>query len=236
MILSTDNYQRIYDQMRDERERTRYYLRKNLKKMEKRMRSARSVPVWYCETIKMPKTNNTYLLYYYALTWPEVKAGSCWFGAPLLLNDENGYRVAIMLRPMTERDFQTGEDKAYDSLQVYSGHFFSRYRERMGFSASLSTDELFSSFFGRNEGYFAELDYDKIVLEKNRHKGNIAFGIDDGVTLAEKTVLDSGVRIFKHNTFLSRNELKENQEEAVPSQYAMRMMGLARELKVKAEK
>ena len=233
MILSTDNYQRIYEQLRDEREAVRYHLRKNEKYMEKRMRSARTVPVWCCDTITMPKTGNTYLLYYYALTWNEIRGGTCWSGAPLLVNDENGHRVAIMLRHMMERDTETKEEIPYDTLQVYSGHFFSRYRERMGLSDKLSTNEVITAYFGRNEGYFAELDYEKIVLEKNRHKGNSAFGIDDGVTLAEVTRLDGGLVVFKHNTFLSRRELKDNQYDATPSKDTMRMMSLAWELQRK---
>lgn len=230
MILCTDNYQRIYEQMRDERDRTRYYLQKNSKKMERLLRDAKRAPVCYCETITMPKTGNTYLLYYYSLTMNEIMSGSCWSGAPLIMNDQDGHRVAIMLRSMTERDTKTKEETPYDSLQVYSGHFFSRFRERMNISSSISTNELIAAFFGRNEGYFAELEYDKIVLEKNRHKGNSAFGIDDGVTLAEVSRLDSGLVVFKHNTFLSRMELKASQEAATPSQDAMRRMSLAWEL------
>ena len=233
MILSTDNYQRIYEQMLSERERTRYYLQKNSKKMDQMLCSAKSVPVWYCETITMPKTNNTYLLYYYAATKGEVITRSCWSGAPLLINDENGHRVAVMLRKMTESDPMAKTETKYMSLQVYYGHFFSRYRERMKLPDSLSTNEVITAYFGRNEGYFAELDYDKIVLEKNRHKGNSAFAIDDGVTLAEVTRLDSGLVVFKHNTFLSRRELKDSQEDATPSKENMRMMALAWELQGK---
>ena len=233
MILSTDNYQRIYDQLRDEREAVRYYLRKNERFMEKRMRSARTVPVWCCDTITMPKTSNTYLLYYYALTWNEIRGGTCWSGAPLLVNDENGHRVAIMLRHMMERDTETKEEIPYDTLQVYSGHFFSRYRERMNLPDRLSVNDVIAFYFGRNEGYFAELDYNQLVLEKNRHKGNSAYGIDDGVTLAEVTVLDSGVRVFKHNTFLSRRELKGNQVGATPSQDHLRAASLAWEIQRK---
>ena len=233
MILSTDNYQRIYDQLRDEREAVRYYLQKNEKHIEKRMCSARSVPVWYCGTITMPKTSNTYLLYYYAANWNEVKSGSYWRGAPLLINDENGHRVAIMLRAMSERDTATKTEMAYDTLQVYSGHFFSRYRERMSLPDSLTTNDVIAFYFGRNEGYFAELHYDQIVLEQNRYKGNKAYGIDDGVTLAEVSVLDSGVRVFQHKTFLSRNELKGNQVAATPSQDKLRTAMMAWELQRK---
>lgn len=236
MILSTDNYKRIYEQLLDEQVKVHYYLQKNANKMNKQLRSAKSIPVWYCETITMPKTNNTYLLYYYAATKGEVITGSCWSGAPLLINDENGHRVAVMLRKMTESDPRAKTETKYMSLQVYSGHFFSRYRERMNLSASLSSNDVITAYFGRNEGYFSELDYDKIVLEKNRHKGNSAFGIDDGVTLAEVTRLDGGLVVFKHNTFLSRSELKDSQEEATPSREMMRTMALAWELKGMAKK
>ena len=71
---------------------------------------------------------------------------------------------------------------------------------------------------------------------RNRHKGNRAYGIDDGVTLAEVTVLDSGVRVFKHNTFLSRNELKGQQVWATPSRDRLRAASLAWELQRKGRR
>lgn len=236
MILSTDTYQRIYEQMNDERDRVLYYLRKNEKKVFKRYRQTRDLPVWYCETIHLPKTHNTYLLYYYAESEMEIRDEACWYGAPLLINDEHGHRMAVLLRTMIERDEKTGKEESYDTLHVYSGHFLSRYRERMRLPDTLSTDELIATYFGRNQGYFASLDYDQFVLEKNRHKCNCAFGIDDGVTFADETILESGVRVLKHNTFLTRKELKGEQVDAMPSLGEMRASALAWELQERMKK
>lgn len=224
MILSTDNYRRIYNQLMDEREKVRYYLLKNEKGIFRKFRETQKTPVWYHDTVTMPKTRNTYLLYYYAMYHREAADNYCWKGAPLLVNDEKGHLVAIMLRKMYETDSDTDETVYFDALQVYSGHFFSRYRERMAMPDSLSTNDIIANFFGRNEGYFARLDYDAIVLEKNRHKGTSAFGIDDGVTLAEELFLPGGLRVVKHNTFLSRRELKDSQDAATPDRDYMRIL------------
>lgn len=219
MILCTDDYPRIFEQMQDEREKVRYYLHKNRKKIDKKLRQTRTVPVWHCETLTMPKTRNTYLLYYYAMTWKEVMHGECFVGAPLLLTDNDGHRIAILHRKM--RAHGPGVDETLEELQVYSGHFFSRYKERMHLDRNLTPNEVIATFFGRNGGYFAKLPYDQMVLEKNRSKSNCAWGIDDGVTLAEETDMGRFL-VVKHKTFLSRAELKPGQDDATPSQYDMR--------------
>ena len=100
MILGSDTYERIFRQMVDEKDKVRYYVEKNKLKIDKKLRSTLEVPIWYCEPITLPMTHNTYLLYYYALTWEEVKAGSCFSGAPLILNNDKGERMAILLRKM----------------------------------------------------------------------------------------------------------------------------------------
>ena len=113
-----------------------------------------------------------------------------------------------------------GHDERWDCLQVYDGHFFSRFRERMKLSSTLSTNEVIATFFGRNGGYFTKLNYEDIVLKKNRHKGNSAWGVDDGVILSEEHNMGR-FWVFIHNTFLSWPDLKPSQADATPSVFEM---------------
>lgn len=223
MILYSDDYAEIYRQMSEEEDTIAYWTRKYSKRILKDFKRSPKVPVWTYKIVTMPRTLNRYLLFYYALTRLECIHETCFAGAVLLLDDDKGRPVALQLKHFTDTD---DRDIHVESLQIYTGHFFSRYKERYNWQDQLSRYELMTTFFGRNAGYLMEVDYNKFVLQKDRIPNGTAFGMDDGVSLATKEwiTLDSGKEIFitKHNTFLSRKHLKEDQTAILPSQDAMR--------------
>lgn len=224
MILYDSNYADIYRQMAAERDKVEYWRQKNSKKILKMFKRSPTVPVYYHEIRTMPDTHNKYLFWYYAMNRNETENETCYAGAVLLLDDNKGKRVAIVLKTMSEVN---NPDFDVDSLQIYSGHFFSRYKERYDYLESKDPIECMVQFFGRNGGYMAEVDYNEFVLEKNRKPNGSAWGMDDGVTLASKEWIDVGYKkifLAKHHTFLSRKELKPDQLKVLPSQYAMRSM------------
>jgi len=228
MILFDDNYEKIYKLMMEENEQVHYYMQKFSKKLKKKYTEHPELPIWHYELVTLPKSNNTYLIYYYSMTYKEIIHDSYYCGSVLLLNGNDGQRLAVGLRKMSMKGEAMPDDVKYlvFSLQIFTGHFLSRYRERMKFPDSMSTYDVIASFFGRCGGYFSELPYDDIVLKKNRSKGNSAWGVDDGVTLATKTILNVDnypVMVVKHNTFLAREFLKANQEKNTPTQEEMRM-------------
>lgn len=219
MIIFDGDYSRLLHQMMEEVDRVNYYRVKCQNGIVRKFRQTKVFPVWYSEVITLPRSNNTYLVYYYAKNANENDFRFNHFhGALLMLNDEKGHRMVVTYRDMTIRK-ETAKglvDSDVNVLQVYSGHFFSRYRERMGLSTELTANDLITTFFGRNGHYFTMLDYDRIVLEKNRSKGNCAWAVEDGVILSEKLEIDD-FYVLKHKTFLSNSELKPGQKEATPS-------------------
>lgn len=222
MIIFDGDYGRIFRQLKDEKEKVLYYLEKNKPKARKAILGFKTIPAWYTDTITFPKTRNTYLLYYYCLRRSELNDVG-FTGCPLILNDNKGRLIAINYRHMKVKG--DGHDEVIWALQVYSGHFFSRYRERMGLSSSLSVNDVIATFFGRNAGYFYALDYNEIVLDKNKYKSNSAWAVDDGVLLSEEMDLGD-FWVYKHNTFLSRNELKSDQMKATPERSELRHTAL----------
>lgn len=222
MILYDTDYANIYRQMLAERDKVEYWRQRNKKKVLKLFKQSPTVPVFYHEIRTMPDTNNRYLFWYYAMTKNETEHESCFAGAVLLLNNNKGQRVAITLKTFSDVSIP---NRTVDSLQIFSSHFFSRYRERYTYLEPSDSIKLLVQFFGRNGGYMMEVDYNDFVLEKNRKANGSAWGMDDGVTLASKEWIDvDGKRIFitRHHTFLSRNELKPDQQAVLPSQDNMR--------------
>lgn len=226
MIIFDGDYDRIYRQMLDEDAKVKYYIDKLQGGIVKKFRQQRTFPIWHYEQITLPKSNNTYLIYYYVKDAVEAnRMFNHFWGALLLLNTNNGNRLILSLREVTLRELKIDTLKLKDhethELQVYSGHFFSRYRERMNLPSEWSVNDVIANFFGRNGYYFTQLNYNSIVLEKNRNKGNAAFAIEEGVTLGDETITND-YHLVKHNTFLSLAELKMDQDKATPGVTIMR--------------
>jgi len=222
MILYDTDYSTIYKQMSAEREKVEYWKQKNAKKVLKQFRDSPEVPIFYHEIRTMPTTNNKYLLWYYAMTRDECEEGLCYAGAVLLLHDKQGKRVAICLKTLSEMN---SINAIVDTLQIFSGHFFSRYKERYPYLKEQDPISVMVQFFGRNGGYMNEVNYNDFTLEKDRKEGGSAWGMDDGVTLATKNWIEvDNKKIFvaRHHTFLSRKELKPDQAAVLPSQEEMR--------------
>lgn len=222
MILYDEDYANIYRQMSEEKIKVEYWKTKNTKKILKQFKRSPTVPVFYHEIRTMPDTNNKYLLWYYASTRNECEKETCYAGAVLLLDDKDGKRIAICLKTLSEMNHP---DWNIDSLQIFSGHFFSRYKQRYPSLKDTDPIGLMVQFFGRNGGYMYEVDYNEFTLEKSRKPHGSAWGMDDGVTFASKKWIDIGsTKIFvtKHHTFLSRKELKPNQLAVLPSQSEVR--------------
>jgi len=216
MRLTEQDYDHIYRDLLAEKPNVEYYLQKNRKKIDRRFRETRKAPVWYHEPLTMPKSGNRYLMYYYAERLAEIRDGSCYYGAPLMLEE-----TAMLLRKMSLR-IPDGRGLNCYGLQVYSKHFFDRYRQRMCISDAMSYEDVVATFFGRNGGYFMNLDYKEMVLERNRWKGNSAWAVEDGVLLSEILPVGNELMVFQHNTFLSRKNLKEGQRDEMPLTTEMR--------------
>lgn len=225
MILSTDNYEEIYRQMKREKEKVDYYLHKEKDKVFKKFNKDAKAPDVYYKTITMQESKNKYLLYYYAMTYNEVRNNACFFGSLLMLNDNDGNLLTVGLRRIhvTDENFKNCTNRLH-SLYMFTGHFYSRYRERF-LKTDVPTLELVATFSGRNMGYFNKLDYENMILDKNKQKDGAIYGLDDGLSIANEKVLDIDncpVLVLKNKTFLSRDILKENQEKLSPSQAEMR--------------
>lgn len=212
MIIYDEDFQRIYKQMHDERERVDYYLKKHQRPALKTLAKT-PAPCYYSAQVTFDDTKNTYLLYYYCANEHERRKGNCFYGSLLLLDGKDGHRIAIRLMTISER---TGAFPGkHDTLQVFTGHFFSRYRERFSSFGGLGTSALIVTFAGRNLGYMCKLDYEKMVLEKNRTPNGCVWGMDDGFSFGENEWIDMGVYgkvlVVKHKTFLGEDDLKDDQ-------------------------
>lgn len=210
--------------MHDEIEKVQFYLQKNIKKVIERKQGKYLEPCTFYDTITLKDSHNTYLLYWYI---PNIKAfyyddcksrdKNLLSGSMLLTKDKNGQTMGVVYKKYKAQK----EDTILwlEGMNVFTPHFFSRYRERMNLT-NLSVMDLIATFSARNLNYFCQLDYNQIVLEKDRLENGDATAVKDGIMLGEgetKTLNGKDVLVVKSRTFLSINELKEDQASKNPS-------------------
>ena len=218
MILSNSSYPDIYQQMCAEREKVAFAVRK-VKNKAKRIFSRRPVPAFLKEEYVVPASKNRYLIFAYAMTEREVNHDSFSCKAVLSLTRYDGRRELISLttQNLFREEKKTGCE---DFLQIFTGHFFARYRERSMLQArSTDPDGVAAIFFGRNSGFFQMLPFERLTLRAKDYPNGFAIQFNDGVSFGSdhSFTLPSGknVNVFKHNTFISSSELKETQEKSV---------------------
>lgn len=211
MILENTPYKVIIKTMHEEREKVRFFVEKESNKICKM--HYRDSLVYY-STYTHPVSKNTYMFwggkivtpaYFQKIGNKNFRAGSC-----LMINHSSGERSVISLG---KKNLGTGE--VVDAMIIYTGHFFSRYRERAGYPSSIPTNELISTYFIRNCEYIP-LDYEQV--SKRKMDGGVAAQNYDGISLGTECLIEEdGYKFYvlKNNTFLPKTLLKENQENAL---------------------
>ena len=222
MILADSDYPTIYKGIKSELDKVAFAVKKEEGKAKKIFYNSATFPCCHNTTYTVPSSQNKYLIWYYCHNPKEAQFCTYYYGFSLLLTDSDGKQFAVLCRP-----YKNKERKREESIQVFSGHFFSRYRERMKLGNKMSTYDLMTFFFGRNVPYMGKLDWKELTVKPEHYKDSpSAWRIDDGVTFAAEyqLTLDNGksLHVTKHNTFLSESVLKNEQKPHVPSNFIMR--------------
>ena len=226
MILSDMDYPTIFKQMYEESEKVEYYEKKMLPKVASLKSGKYIEPYYFYDIVTIGKTNNTYLLYWnisdpqqFYLDGCTAKDKYCLHGNVLLIKDDKGQQHAIAYKNYKAVVVNNNTQRMH-GLNVYTPHFFSRYRERFEQPAEYTATDLIAVFSARNLNYTYGLDYNEMVLEKDRIKNGYAGAISDGVVLGEQfftTAGDKQLFVVKNKTFLGNKNLKKNQSGNVPT-------------------
>lgn len=225
MILFDMDYPTIYRQMFSESDKIEYYLRKNLTKVTSLKQGRYIAPHYFYDIIKMPKSNNTYMLYWNIPDFEafyyddyKIREKNVCCGAILLVQDKKGRQHGI-----TYKRYKVQVKDTFglvDGLYIFSPHFFSRYRERFEIPQEVKSNDNLAAFAARNLNYFFYLDYNEMVLEKDRQENGVAIAVKDGIILGDMesmTVDGKPLTVTRARTFLKDNNLKDDQAELNPT-------------------
>ena len=205
MIIDQTPYSLVMKALCNEAEKVSYAWTKGARAATKELFKRKTpgshsfVAYWTYYTVQ--ESRNTYLLWY-SLDEKDIMMGFYL----LVVNTKNGDRTFY-----AKGDSQT--------LYVFTGHFFSRYRERKHYGSSMTTEELVIRFLDKNIPGMEMLDLSKLNRNASSYKNGIAVDFAEGVAFASmppRSAENANFTYLKFNTFLSFEELHENQMEASP--------------------
>lgn len=213
MIHYNSTFQEVYRAMLDEREKTEYALHKNEEKMWKMFMRGKSRTLSHHETYRIPASNNTYLLWYYVEE--DVFGHATLFGGTVLLNQtRDGYPIYYVCKRFS--NVMPGQVYKSDVLLVYTGHFFSRYRERAEVPANKNTYDLITLYLARNLRMMVPLDNDTMMNRADEYPDRIVWQVKDGIVFSTTTEQGKDTRnpftVSVQNTFVTESMLKGRQK------------------------
>ena len=214
----------ICDALFADREKLQIRAKSLIPKLAKQFRKEGQFPAWKWVEYTHQKSQNRYLISFYAPTLafadnPDVNY--------VAFMEENRQRIVVQFGCWMYRKHGTLDAIATRYVGYFSAHFFSRYRERVWKGVDMSYNELLSRYFSRNIATIPlELNDD---IQRNYKKygelAKYAFQVPDGTcfirhwnegdetTIGEKD--NDFVSIVLYYTFVNGGMMSETQNKAI---------------------
>lgn len=116
-------------------------------KMAKQFKKERKFPAWKWAEYTHQQSHNRYLICFYAATPAQADRPDINF---LAFMEEDRQRIVIQWGCWLYRKHGSLDNIATRYIGYFSGHFFSRYRERIWKNVDMSFNELLCRYFSRN--------------------------------------------------------------------------------------
>lgn len=193
-------------------------------KMAKQFKRGGHFPAWKWAEYTHPKSRNHYLISFYAPTASQADNPIVKYVAFL---DEDHQRIIAQWGCWMYRKRGSLENIATRYVGYYSGHFFSRYRERVWKDAEMTNNELICRYFSRNSNTIP-LELNENIQRNYKEYGELAkyaFQVTDGTCFirhwneGEETSIGQQdcdfVSVVLYYTFVSGSMMSESQNKAI---------------------
>jgi len=216
----------MYDNLAADLQKIRIKQSYLLPKAVKKFRKEAKFPAWEWFEYKIPATNNSYIIYFYAENRYCIEKPKVDFFCVLFEKE----RYVIKWNAIPYQHTPDSEVMALRQIHAYTSHFLSRYNERCLKNKNLTSNEVACRYFSRN-------DMDKIpvpikinedIIRRCEKYGELCkqgFRVEDGLCLMQagvqgefgedekKNRVDAMLLLYK--TFLSASELSAEQKNAI---------------------
>ena len=148
-------------------------------KVAKQFKKERKFPAWKWAEYTHQQSHNRYLISFYAPTPAFTDKPEIHF---LAFMEEDRQKIVIQFGCWMYRKHGTLDAIATRYIGYFSGHFFSRYRERVWKDVDMSYNELLSRYFSRNIATIP-LELNEDIQRNYKEYGELAryaFQVPDG--------------------------------------------------------
>ena len=230
MLLPSMTNKEMYDHLGEDREKVKIREEYFLPKAIKELKIAKRFPAckWYEYTV--PESKNKYIIFYYAESRIAINRPNV--GNFCLVYD-NRNRYVIKWGARTYSRTKDGPLMFIREIQVYTPHFFERYRDRGLKDSSLCINDVVCAYLSRNKEAVPIEMNEKINrhLEKYGAGAKYGYRVRDGFCFAFSNVQitkskDGDTNKDKHEalyvvykTFMNESNMKENQLLAIDQEH-----------------
>lgn len=224
MIVPSMSHLEICDALFADRPKLQIRAKALIPKMAKQFKKERKFPAWKWAEYTHQQSHNRYQICFYAPTLahadnPDVKY--------LAFLEEDHQRIVVQWGCWMYRKHGSIDAIATRYIGYFSGHFFSRYRERIWKNVDMSFNELLCRYFSRNIATIP-LELNEDIQRNYKEYGELAkyaFQVPDGTcfirhwnegdeaTVGEK---DSNfISVVLYYTFVNGGMMTDAQNEAI---------------------
>lgn len=231
MLLPTMTYKEMYDHLGKDLEKVKirenYFLPKAIKdfKKERRFPACR----WYEYTV--PESRNKYIIFYYAESWAVINQPKV--GSFCIVYDDKCNRYVVKWGARVYKHHKDSPLSLIREIQVYTPHFFNRYKERGLKDMSLCINDVVCIYLSRNgEGVPIKMSEEiNRRLDKYGRGAKYGYRVRDGFCFVSSDLqisrsVDGDSHKDKHEaiyvvykTFMNESNMKENQLLAIDQEH-----------------
>ena len=224
MIVPSMSNLEICDALFADRPKLQIKANSLIPKMAKQFKKEQKFPAWKWAEYTHQQSHNRYLICFYAPTPAQADRPDINF---LAFMEEDRQRIVIQWGCWLYRKHGSLDNIATRYIGYFSGHFFSRYRERIWKNIDISFNELLCRYFSRNIATIP-LELNEDIQRNYKEYGELAkyaFQVPDGTCFIrhwnegdETTVgqKDSDfISVVLYYTFVNGGMMTETQNKAI---------------------
>ena len=224
MIVPSMSNLEICDALFADRPKLQIKANSLIPKVAKQFKKERKFPAWKWVEYTHQQSQNHYLISFYAPTTESADKPVVNYVALL---EEDQQRIVVQWGCWVYRKSETTDNILTRYIGYFSGHFFSRYRERIWNGVEMSNNELISRYFSRNIATIP-LELNEDIQRNFKEYGELAkyaFQVPDGTCFIrhwnegdETTVghKDSDfISVVLYYTFVNGGMMTETQNKAI---------------------
>ena len=233
MLLPSMTYKEMYDHLAADFEKVKIKKEYLLPKAVREFKKERRFPAWKCCEYTIPSTNNKYIIFFYAenrycIENPKV---DCFCVA---YDNRNRYVIkvgCILFIP------DGGEMMLLREIQLYTTHFFARYKERWlnkeprYKDISLNANDIACIYLSRNQDNAMPIEmndeinrrldkYGEGAMYGYRVRDGFCFTLTDGQQVKEEDSKERTIAQYVlYKTFMNESDMADTQLSAIDKEY-----------------